>query len=244
MLINADLKQIEVCIFAQLCKPKLLLELLNAGKDIHRFIGANVYGKAEETLTDDERTDSKTSTFGIIYGNGAKTLSERTGRDQEWCSTFINTFFELFPEARDWHNRCYKQVEETGRLTLFTGMILKFKKYPAKFDWQKKKGIIESYNPPDIKNHPVQHLAQMIMAILSGRFYIDFAVKKRDKYLMINTVHDSLMLDCKEEYIDEAIQDITHIVDRLPEIVYTIFKEHIIVPIKIDISCGERWSDL
>lgn len=244
MLINADLKQIEVCIFAHMCKDPTLINLLKNSKDIHKFIGAHVYGKAEEEVTDEERTDAKTSTFGIIYGNGAKTLSERTNRSVEWSKEFIDTFYDLFPKAREWHNEIQKKVEKSGELELFTGMRLRFNKYPAKFDWQIKKGIKESYNPPDIKNHPVQHLAAMIMAMLSGRFYRNYAVHDRDKYLMINTVHDSLMLDCREDYVDEAVLNISNTLDEIPEVIYTLFKERLEVPIKIDVSIGESWADL
>jgi DNA polymerase I len=243
-LINCDLKQIEIIVFAQLCKDPTLIDLLNKGKDIHKFIASNVYDKPEEEITDEERSSAKTSSFGIIYGNGAKTLSERTGRTQEWAQDFINTFYELFPKAKEWHEKIQKQVEKTGQLTLFTGMTLKFKKYPAKFDWQIRKGIKESYNPPDIKNHPVQHLAALIMAILAGQFYRNYAVHKRDKYLMINTVHDSLMLDCKDDYIDEAILDVSQTLESISLILKEKFNETMLVPIKIDISTGERWSEL
>lgn len=244
MLINADLKQIEVCIFAHLCKDPLLIKLLNEGKDIHKFIGSNVYQKLEEDITIEERNDAKTSTFGIIYGNGSKTLSERTGRTQEWAGEFITEFYTLFPKAKEWHDQIIKTVNQTGHLKIFTGEILKFRKYPSKYEWQKKQGIIESYNPPDIKNYPVQHLAWIISSIMLGQFWRKKALHKRDKYLMINTVHDSMMLDCCPEYIEESKQDIQEIVDNIPNIMLELFNEQLLVPIKIDISVGERWSDL
>jgi len=237
MLINLDLKQIEVCVFAQLSRPKLLIDLLNEGKDIHKYIGANVYDKREEGITSDERNSAKTSSFGIIYGNGARTLSERTGRTLEWSGKFIETFFGLFPEAKDWQEKNIQTVEKTGQLTLFTGQVLKFKKYPAKFAWQIRKGIVESYNPPDIKNHPVQHIAWIIMSIFLQDFYKK-AVHKRNKYLLINTVHDSIMLDCRPQYLEECLED------KVPELVYTKFSEKLIVPIKADISYADNWYDL
>lgn len=242
-LINMDLKQAEIIVFAQLCKPKLLIELINSGKDIHKFIGASVFNVSEEEITDGQRSDAKTSTFGIIYGNGAKTLSERTGRSFEWCSSFIESFYGMFPEAKEWHNRIIKTVNATGQLTLFTRETLYFRKYPAKYDWQFKKGIKESYNPPDIKNHPVQHLAWIITSIILGELY-RIAVHKRDKYLLINTVHDSIMIDCKEEYVPECIEDIQQCVDKVPSVCYTLWNERLIVPIKCDISLGETWAEV
>lgn len=244
MLINIDLKQIEVVCFAQFCKDPLLVQLLNDNKDIHRFIASNVFNKPETEIADSERSDAKASSFGIIYGNGPKTLSERTGRDFTWCKEFIASFYEMFPKAKEWHTRIQEEVNTTGQLKLFTNEIIKFNKYPAKYDWQFEKGITESYNPPDIKNHPVQHIAALIMKMILGQFYRQYALEDRDKYIMINTVHDSLMLDCKEEYIDEAVNNFNKTLDNMPDKIYNLWRERFVVPIRADISIAQNWYDL
>lgn len=243
-LINADLKQIEIVIFAHLCQDPYLTQLLKEGKDLHKMTASIVLDIPEEGVTDNERGDAKAGNFGIIYGNGPPKLAKTTGRDVEWCKNYIDSFYEMFPKAKEWHDKIQKIVNATGQLRLFTGMILKFRKFPAKYEWQKRKGITESYNPPDIKNHPVQHLASLVTAIFIGQFFRQKAIYKRDKYLMINTVHDSLMLDCKSEFVEEAKQDILEIVDRIPDIVYKLWNERIEVPIKVDISVGDSWYDL
>ncbi len=244
MLINMDLTQIEVCIFAQFCRDPLLIKLINDQTDLHRYIASNVFNKPEQDITQQERSDAKQSTFGILYGNGPKTLSERTGRDFEWCKNFIQSFYEMFPKAKEWHNEIIARVNATGELKLFTGEVLKFIKYPAKYDWQFQKGIVESYNPPDIKNYPVQHTAALLMKMIISDFYRKYALRKRDKYLLINTVHDSLMLDSRDEYIEECLADINETLDNVPNHMLQLWNEKLLVPIKIDISMAETWYDL
>lgn len=244
MILNADLKQIEVICFAQLCKDENLIKLLNEGKDIHRYIASKVYNKAEEDVSDLERKSVKPGTFGIIYGNGAPRLSENTGQSVEWCKEFISTFYKLFPNAKLWHNFILSKVEKDGFLKLPTGSILKFKKHPAKYAWQKSKGIVESYNPPDIKNWPVQHFAFLILSILLGKFFREKALNNREKYLLINTVHDSIMLDCKPEYVEQAKTDILEITNTLPKYLEEFWNLKLLAPVSIDITTGQNWHQI
>ncbi len=244
MIINADLKQIEVVMFAHECQDETLIQLLINGQDIHRYVGSYIYDKEEKDITDLERKDIKAAVFGIIYGNGALKLSETTGRSIDWCSNFIKLFYELFPQAKEYHNRVLNTVNKTGQLKLWDNVTLKFPKYPVKYDWQKARGITESYNPPDIKNWPIQHLAGLINSILVGQFYREYAIHKSDKYLLINTVHDSLMIDCKEEFIDECIEDLYKVLDNIPNLVLQYWNVLIEVLIKIDISLGQSWYEV
>ena len=242
MLINIDLCQIEMVWFAQLSKDKLLIKLINDGTDLHRYTASLILDKPE--ISAQERQDAKTANFGIIYGNGPKTLSENTGRSFDWCKNYIEEFYNMFHEAKSWHDSILSTVKQTSNLKLFTNEVLYFRKYPAKYDWQFQQGITESYNPPEIKNYPVQHIAGLTMKMIIAEFARKKAFMKRDKYLLINTVHDSLMIDAKEEYSDEAISDFNEVLDSIPSIIYNVFNERMLVPIKCDISMGACWHDL
>ena len=245
-IINFDLKQIEIICFSQLCKDPTLLKILNEGRDIHKFMVSSLYGEKEEDISSDDprRKDVKPGTFGIIYGNGAQKLSLNTGKDVEWCKNFIETFYKMFPMAKKWHNYIQAEVEAKGELKLFTGLRLKFDKKPAQFEWQIRKGILESYNPPDIKNWPVQSLAKTIAALWIGNFYREKAIYKKEKYILINTVHDSLMLDCNQEFVNEALNDCQEIVDKLPEYISKLWGIKWLAPIKIDVKIGDSWADV
>lgn len=243
-LINIDLSQIEVIMAAQLSGDKELIKILNEGRDIHKFMVSNLYNEPEESIQKDDprRSAAKPGTFGILYGNGPGRLSENTGMSIDWCKDFIKTFYSLFPRIKLWHDYLLDQVERKGEIKTPFGSLLKFKKFPPKYKWQDPNKLY--YNPPDIKNYPVQHSAQIILALWVGEFFRQKAVFKRDKYLMINTVHDSLMLDCKEEFVDEALQDNKEILDNLKDIIYTKFKIVMTVPIKYESSVANNWYDL
>jgi DNA polymerase I len=241
-LINVDFKQIEVVIAAHQSQDEHLISMLKNGKDIHKFLGSRSLDKLEDHISDVERTACKTGTFQLFYGAGPKTIGEKSGRGFEWAKQFLQVFFEEFPRVKEWHNELIEEVERNGRLTLWDGVTLEFQRYPAVFEWQIPGHMY--YLPTEIKNWPIQHLAGLIMAVFAGTFMREKGLHNRDKYLIINTVHDSLMLDCRPEFVDTAKKDVTEIVDKIPEIIYDRFKEKIEVPIKVDISIGERWSNL
>ena len=245
-IIQCDLGQVEVVVAAQLSGDQTLIRLLQDGRDVHKFMVANIYGEPEEQITKDDprRRAAKPGTFGILYGCSANQLSKNTGMDVEWSKNFIETFYKLFPRIKLWHNYLQEQVELHGELHMPTGMILRFKKYPAKFDWQIRKGIIESYNPPDIKNWPVQSTAQVIMALWVGKFFRRFGLYNRDKYLMINEIHDSLMLDCRLEYVELAKQHLQESLDRIPQDLEETLGIKMLVPIRGEIKAGHSWSEV
>jgi DNA polymerase I len=242
-IINSDYRQIEVLVFAILSNDVILQDILLQGIDLYKYLAAEIDQINIDEVTPEQRNDTKVPALGIIYGNGARTLSQNCGKDEKWCKTFIQTFYELFPIARQWHIDIQEIVAQTGYLEVFTGQEFRFDKKPAKYDWQFEQGIQESYNPPDIKNHPVQGTAFIFMIIMLGKFWREKCLLKRDKYLLINTVHDSIMLDVRKEYIEEAKKDM-ELLANIKEMCYKVFKKDIKLEIKQEISSGHSWYDL
>jgi DNA polymerase I-like protein with 3'-5' exonuclease and polymerase domains len=66
---------------------------------------------------------------------------------------------------------------------------------------------------------------------------------KKPKYLMILTVHDSLMLDCRPEYVEEAQNDLKEVLDNLKDTLYNKYGMLVTVPIKADIQVADSWYD-
>lgn len=242
VILKFDLSQIEVICFAFLCQDPTLISLLINNKDIHRFIASHIYNLPEEEITKDIRTVTKPVTFTIIYGGGAYKISINTGLDLIFCEAAIKMFYELFPKSKDWHFSITKEVEYTGQLQLFNGRILKFNKYPTTKTWKLNKGITEEYNFSEVKDYPCQALAGDIQFILLGKLWRK-SIIHRDKYLLINTVHDDTILDCKEEFIGFAESMIKSVVDKWPEIVYNTWKVKWELPIKFEIQYGKSWYD-
>ncbi len=102
-LIAVDFKSMEVRALAALSKDPFLIRMLSFEPiDFYRQIGALIFKKSAEDVTDDERTIAKALCIAIIYGASAKTLSKKLCKKtqkpisefeaQRLKTTFLNSF--------------------------------------------------------------------------------------------------------------------------------------------------------
>lgn len=244
MLINCDMKQIEVCTLAHLSKDKGFIELLVQGVDIYKYFAAIMYERPEHKITPDERNSLKVPILGMSYGRGARALSKETGNSEDWCKEFIQSFYSQFPRVKQLHDRWIKAVGSSGELKMVDGIRLQFKYYEKMWSEDYQCWFKEGYKPTEIKNYPVQHTAFVIFSLYLSQFFRTKALFNRDKYLLINTVHDSIMLDCRPEFVDVAISDVNEVLDSIPSLWYNMYGEQLLVPLRIDVQTGNNWYDL
>ena len=85
-LLTADYSQIEMRIMAHLSGDEGLIEAFNAGEDLHRFVGARIFGVDPADVTPAMRTKVKAMSYGLAYGLSAfgsrKQLRIETSRGQ------------------------------------------------------------------------------------------------------------------------------------------------------------------
>ena len=97
-----DFSQIEVRVLAHLSQDKKLLSDLNSGLDIHRVMASTVYNILPDKVTDDQRSNSKNVSFGIIYGMSWKTLAEDKGMNKMDAKRLYDNFFRGYPGVAQW----------------------------------------------------------------------------------------------------------------------------------------------
>ena len=67
-LLTADYSQIEMRIMAHLSEDEGLIEAFHSGEDLHRFVGARVFGVDPADVTPTMRTKVKAMSYGLAYG--------------------------------------------------------------------------------------------------------------------------------------------------------------------------------
>lgn len=247
VLIEADKKQLEVVAAAFLSGDTILKAEINSGVDMHYANAEWVYKKPKEEVTDDERTLVKALTFQLLYGASSYALSLSVGCTKEEAQAFIDGFYAKYKGVASWHKKLEYDVyrvasmPENGTLrtsvyTNITGRKLKFKEVV------RKNGNTE-FNLPDIKNYPVQSFATGdIVPIQIGRLYRAL-LPYRDKVKLINTVHDSVLLDCKKEFARETCKIIKDVLEY-SSWMKNLWDIDFDLPLKVDISIGSSWYDL
>lgn len=247
-IISADYKSIEVRIEADLSKDPQYIQDIKDGIDLHTKNLALAerldYKIVESNVKQDKswqikRKNIKGFTFVQQYGGGVIKTAKASGLEKEEVEDLIQARQEEYPRLYTWHAVSKGLVESTGGYTLFTGQRFQFKKYPPKYDWQKG----PQYSPTEIMNYKTQGTTAILALAMLGKFWRNKAIFNRDKYLLINFVHDSIMLDSKKEHLELAKKDL-QILTELDIMCKENFAYNLEVPIEIDITSGETWYEL
>lgn len=245
VIMEADFKQLEVVVAAFLSQDLILINELNSGRDMHFDNAKWLYHK--EDISAEERGRTKEITFQLIYGASAYAMAKSTNLDQNDCQRFIDRFYDKYSTFAEWHKELVAEVLSNRHLSTdgttyeanfesITGRIYRFKEI-LKYD-----GSL-ALNLPDIKNYPVQGLATGdIVPIQLGRLYRALLTHK-STIRVVNTVHDSVLLDVHKNSTDLARQickDVLQCMDWFKPLTGIDFN----LNLTVDIKHGQTWWDL
>ena len=220
---------------AYLSQDKVLMAELAQGIDIHEM--------NKEALGLPDKGIAKVFKFRTLYGGGAYSFSMDSnfadvGYDETQWQDVINTYYNKYYGLKDWHTKIVHEVVSTGRLIVpCTGRIYEFELEYGKFP------------EPKIKNFPVQGLGADIVALarvsLYNRLLRNRLKDERWKYvLLINTVHDSVILDVPSDMIEECHRLVLEVFKDLPINFERMFKTPLNVEVKVVVEAGKNWGSL
>lgn len=260
MIVEIDFSQLEVCVAAQISEDAILREEIKNKIDFHRRNAAFLYNVKENKVTPDQRKMAKALTFALFYGAREERMAADKGISVDLAKRFIDGFYDKYLDFKEWHSSLEKQVVLNSRLT---GNFLVLKDGTTsnelqqvsylEMPWGKRytfydkgvrtrRGDIFRYWPTtDIKNLPVQGTASDLVNMMVGRLWRKL-VPLRSKVLMVNEIHDSIILDVLNE------QDVTEVVElakyELTNVATAFAQEfdyNWVVPISVEAKAGKDW---
>lgn len=245
VIMEADFKQLEVVVAAFLSQDLVLINELNSGRDMHLDNAKWLYHK--DDISAEERGRTKEITFQLIYGASAYAMSKSTNLDQNDCQRFIDRFYDKYNKFADWHKVLVGNVLSDRHLssdgTTYEAMFSSISGRKYRFREMLKHDGSLALNLPDIKNYPVQGLATGdIVPIQLGRLFRALQHTEGTIFI-INTVHDSVLLDVHKNSLELARQickDVLQCVDWFKPLTGVEFNLNLIV----DIKHGATWWDL
>lgn len=108
-LIAVDFKSMEVRALAALCRDPFLIRMLSfESLDFYRQIGALIFKKSADEVTDVERTIAKQLCIAVIYGASSRTLSANLSKktckviSEFEAQRLKTTFFNSFPAVKSY----------------------------------------------------------------------------------------------------------------------------------------------
>ena len=226
-LLTADYSQIEMRIMAHLSEDPGLIEAFNSGEDLHRFVGARVFGVAPEDVTAAMRTKVKAMSYGLVYGLSAFGLSKQLRIEQTEAKQLMMEYFARFGAVRDYLRSSVEQAKIDGYTETIFGRRRPFP------DLASPNRVLRENAERAALNAPIQGSAADIMKIALFHIHDEFAAESlRSRVLM--QIHDELVVEVAPGEWDAAERIVR---ERMGD------AASLTVPLDVQIGRGDDWNE-
>ena len=206
IMCQADYKQAEMRLVTHYTKDPLMKELIENDADLHSET-ANRLGIPRQA--------AKRLNFSVIYGIGAKHLSESLRVEFNVAKDYLEKYHALYPGFRKLMYQCEDFAKEYGYIQMWTGRLRHFN--------------VPEADPHKAMSNLIQGGVAEIVRVAISRLYpamTDIGAK------MLMQVHDSIIFEIPEDQINVALPTIKLIMedfdfDPKPG---------------VDIECGYSWG--
>ena len=121
VFLAADYSQLELRILAHMSGDKKLRQVLNSEGDVFKMIAGEWLGVPVDQVTAEDRQNAKQICYGMVYGIGAKALSEQLGIEEDEAAKFMETFKSKYPTMKRFIADTVKLCRENGYIVTLLG---------------------------------------------------------------------------------------------------------------------------
>ena len=212
-MVVSDYKQAEIAALANLSGDPTLIDSVSKGLDIHSVVCRDMFRldcTLEEVKMEHKalRVAAKSIVFGLLYGRGPKAIAREVEKAGVSCTVteareFVETFMSQFPLVSKLIDDTHLQVEELGYVDTVWGR----RAFYPKIQSDEYEGILAGQ-----KRQAFNLLIQGYVADMLRVALIAFGEYRRDhpdvKYKIILTVHDSIVAEVPEEYVEKVALEV------------------------------------
>jgi DNA polymerase I-like protein with 3'-5' exonuclease and polymerase domains len=224
-IMEADFAQLEFRVAAFLSQDKTAIDEVTTGFDVHSYT-AQVITDAGQNIS---RQEAKAHTFAPLYGASGfgRTPAE---------AAYYEQFTKKYSGIGKWHKELAREALATGKIKTPSGREFSFPDVTRRAN-----GTVTFFT--QIKNFPVQSFATADIVPIS-LIYIDKLLGVNQmQSCIVNTVHDSLVIDVHPKEKDKVLRIIHAANDRLLTIVNKKWKLDFNVPLLLEAKIGPNWLD-
>ncbi|WP_077728766.1 DNA polymerase I [Methylocaldum sp. 14B] len=226
-ILAADYSQIELRIMAHISGDPSLRAAFHDNTDVHRFTAAEVFGVPPEQVTPDQRRSAKAINFGLIYGMSAFGLGKQLGIPTSQAQRYVDLYFARYPDVKGYMETTRDMAREKGYVETLFGRRLYIPEI------QSRNAQRRQYAERTAINAPMQGTAADI--IKRAMIAVDAWIQEsRAPVCMIMQVHDELVFEVAEDYVDEAAREIGNRMCRAAQLA---------VPLVVDVGIGANWDE-
>lgn len=238
MLINADVKGLEVVVAAQLSGDEVLRQEIIDKEDIHgnnqRAFGLGD-GKAGRLV-------AKIFKFRLIYGGSAYSYANDpafmgVSRQESFWQNVIDKYYAKYSGIARWHRDIDFEAKQTGRLTIPSGRY-----YPFQYE----EGYRGQLKWPDtkVKNYPVQGFGADLVLLARLECAKRLRLSTLRDVLLVSTIHDSIVVDTKVENLYNVYKILKDSIEAVPSLCKQVWDYDFTLPLTCEIAGGPNKKDM
>lgn len=226
-ILAADYSQIELRIMAHVSKDPGLLKAFANDWDIHQATAAEIFGITLEEVDSDQRRHAKAINFGLMYGMSAFGLSKQINVGRDVAQKYMDVYFTRYPGVLQYMENTRQQARKNGYVQDIFGRRLYLPEINVKNVQRQRASERAAINAP------LQGTSADIIKL--AMIAIDHWIQTTNAPVrMIMQVHDELVFEVADEFVEEAKKQIEKFMCNVVELA---------VPLKIGMGLGYNWDE-
>lgn len=216
---------------AFLSQDPVLMQEIRDGADLHTD-NQNRFGLPSRLI-------AKIFNFRLLYGGSAYSYANDPefmgiSKSDKYWQEVIDAYYDKYKGIKEWHKRLVREAVEKGRIISPTGREYRFEKYNG------------NIKDTQVKNYIVQGTGADLMALARVSFYNRIKRLELKECLLVNTVHDSIVVDINEKVCDNKVvaRTMHEVFDDLPKNFEKLFLTPFNVPMECEVLQGQDWENM
>lgn len=224
MLLNVDVKGLEVAAAAYLSQDKVMLAE-------QRDITFDLHADNQKVFNLPDRLSAKRYIFKMIYGGTAFGFArdpdlDIVSKSEKFWQEVIERTYDKYKGLAKWHKYLVQTVIQDWKIEIPTGRVFS---YEPPYDEYKLR--------PKILNYPVQGFGADVVMLI--RLSLWNRIKHlSNKVKLINTVHDSIVIDLPEDMLYNISMVVEKVFEDFPTNFQRVFKQEFNLPLRCEMEFG------
>lgn len=252
VLMSVDYSGMELRVFASLAKCYPMLEIHKSGADFHSMVAIMAMtGRQPRDITIEEtkifkreqqaiRYRYKWTNWTLLYGGDEYTLMNLYGMSEQEAKDTVRSYYDTFPEVLHFRQYCVQFAEAHGYIESPFGRKEHLPYINDDTDRAKRNGDRRA-----AVNMPVQSAASDVL--LCAMIIIHDKLRCSDmRTMLVNTVHDSIVLDVPPDEIDTAAAICTDVMENIARYADEYFPNvnfsWLLSPLRAEVSVGTHYG--
>lgn len=226
-LLTADYSQIEMRIMAHLSEDEGIIEAFNTGEDLHRFVGARIFGVEPSEVTSAMRSKVKAMSYGLVYGLSEYGLAKQLRIPNAEAKQLMADYFSRFGGVRRYLASVVDEAKSLGFTSTIHGRRRPFDDLNSKLFQVRENARRAALNAP------IQGTAADIMKLAMTRIDAKMIEAKLTSRMLLQ-VHDELVFEVAAGEMEALKSIVVHEMEHVVELS---------VPLDVQIGIGRSWDE-